>query len=187
MNALRYQRIYVAGDGTEAITLAAPGPDGPVLAVMRRLQLPRGALPFDTIRSQLIGKYGPPTAQGPEDDVMSDMFWVSGTPGPRMAICRAHLSRRIPIREWRRLDGIGSGEVDLSVRPAAWDWAVSEPPVDYAEQMSACGDVLSYAAEDATGLGGAAFSMLLIDADGLRQMDEALAGVPEAGAIEIDF
>ncbi|MDB6176184.1 peptidoglycan-binding protein [Paracoccus sp. Z330] len=180
-----YQRMYVAAEGTEAITLAAPGPEGPVLAILRRLQLPRGDLPFDTIQQTLIEKYGAPSIQ--DDSAAGErMYWFDGTPGAAQAICRTHFPRRVAVSEWQVRDG-GDGSPDLSKHPAPWDWAITDMPVDYAEQASTCGRVLTFEPEGVAQQGGAAFSMILVDLEALRMVDETLADVPAAEKIEIEF
>jgi hypothetical protein len=184
---LDYQRLYIAGDGTEAIVLAAPGPEGPVLAVKRRLQLARGTLPFDTIRAALLEKYGTPTMQQSTQDAIADAYWVSGTPGARQALCRRHFEKRISITEWKADETIGNPGFDLAQSPAAWNWAISDVDPDYAEQMSVCGHVISYIPKGPEQSGGASFSMVLIDAAGVQAMGDALAGVPDASETEIDF
>ncbi|WP_179380999.1 hypothetical protein [Jannaschia marina] len=185
VRATLYQRMYIAADGTEAITLAAPGPDGPVLAILRRLQLPRGDLPFDTIRQSLIDKYGLPAIENAASEG-SKMYWFDGTPGAAQAICRVHFPRRIDLREWHLREG-GDSALDLSQPSAAWNWAIADMPVDYAEQATRCGRVLTFEPEGAAQQGGAAFSMMLLDIGALRIVDETLSGVPAAEDREIDF
>lgn len=187
VRTLRFQRLYVTGDGTEAVTLAAPSPDGPVLGLMRRIQLERGALPFDAIRGTLVEKYGDPHVAGADEGPMSNLFWVTGTPGARQPLCRAYLPARISVRNWQRVAGIGDPGFDLSRQPAAWDWAIREFPIDFAENLSVCGNVVSYTPETTDQRGGAGFTMLFLDAPSIRKIDEALAGVPEADAMDIDF
>jgi hypothetical protein len=184
---LDYQRLYIASDGTEAITLAAPGPDGLILAVKRRLQLPRGTLPFETIRESLFEKYGVPTLQQSAQDAIADLYWVSGTPGARQALCRRHFEKRISISEWQADKTIENPGLDLARSPAAWDWAISQVDPDYAEQMSVCGHVISYIPEGPEQRGGASFSMMLIDAAGVQAVGDSLAGVPDANEKKIDF
>lgn len=180
-----YQRMYVGAEGTEAITLAAPGPEGPVLAVLRRFQLPRGDLPFDAILQSLTEKYGAPTMQ---DDLPEGarMYWFDGAPGAAQVICRPHVSRRVDVSKWRSL-GDADISFDLSQRPAAWNWAIADMPVDYAEQASSCGHVLAFEPESMAQQGGAAFTMMLIDYQALRTVDETLANVPAAQQLKIDF
>ena len=185
VQATLYQRMYVMADGTEAITLAAPSPQGPVLVILRRLQLPRGDLPFDSIRQSLREKYGSPSIENAAPSG-SRMYWFDGAPGPAQSLCRAHFPRRTDLQEWGRLDRIG-GSLDLSQRPASWDWAIADIPVDYAEQAARCGRVLTFEPEGAEQLGGAAFSMMFLDIEALRTVDEKLAGVSGPQERKIDF
>lgn len=187
VRSVQFQRLYILGDGTEAITIAGPAPDGPVLAVMRRMLLPRGDLPFADIRTSLLEKYGPPQFEGQPEAAMAPMVWYSGEPGARQPACRAQLSTPVRINQWQRLEGIGDPAFDISQRPAAWDEAVQDFPVDYAEQATPCGQMMHYAAKSAADHGAASFAMQLLDMPAILAFDEAIAGVPDAAEVKIDF
>lgn len=59
-SALGYQKIYIRRGGREALTIASYAPDGEVVAIMRRMVVQGGTLPYDRIVAALEEKYGAP-------------------------------------------------------------------------------------------------------------------------------
>ncbi|MGS4946640.1 peptidoglycan-binding protein [Meridianimarinicoccus sp. RP-17] len=175
---LDYRRVYLLRDGQEAVTLASYAPGGPVLAIMRRLVLAQGILPYDRIEAALVDKYGPATGRMEEDMMQA---W-----GPRDATdCMA-----LPF------DGYGAGLV-----PVPDTGAEGLNPVDFAAAqmsigsmaaldsagLSACGPVLIYMAERPEMWGASGFSATLIDHAALAGARDALGAAPETVDIEIEF
>lgn len=187
VQATRYQRLYILGDGREALTLAAPNPDGPVLVVMRRILIPRGDLPFADIRSSLLEKYGQPVRGGAPQDNLAPMIWSSNSSDEQNAACNRHQMDNWRASQWQPIEGMSAPDIDIRQSPSAWQKGIYDYPADYLEQMAGCGQLLQYAAEDAASYGASAFTLTVLDTPSILTIDQALAGISETSAMKIEF
>ncbi|MFV0244815.1 MAG: peptidoglycan-binding protein [Qingshengfaniella sp.] len=180
---LAYRRVFFYRDGQEAITLGSYAPEGPVLAVMRRMSLTSGVLPYDQIDAALTEKYGRPVF-----DMGNNGFrGYLGSFGDG----RCHILPVEPLN-MRGLTRLPGGSGWAPVRSGGLDiWAVNLPA--YEAQMLAvtqgCGTVLVYMAERPEEWMKSGFSTTLIDLDGVRQtVAELAASAADSNpALAIDF
>lgn len=186
--ALAYRRVYISRDGSEAFFLGSHGPEGPVLALMRRMVLEKGALPYDRIRRALAEKYGKPDVEGDPTGMGRSLGWVERAGTGQVEACAAIPYSGTTISRWRRIDGIGDDgwQPSRAVRPP---WLMGLP--DYADDMltyaGACNRTLVYIEESPQVFGASGFSVLMADLDAIRRADLAIAGIPSAEEIEIKF
>jgi len=149
-----------------------------VLAIMRRLVLDEGVLPYDRIEAALADKYGPPTAR-----MADDMMQAWGPPGAMECM-------ELPF------DGYGAGLVPVpgtetdGRRPTdfrAAQMSIGSMPAMDSATLSSCGPVLIYMAERPEMWGASGFSATLIDHGSLADAVDALDAAPETVDIEIEF
>jgi len=175
---LDYRRVYLMRDGQEAVMLASYAPGGPVLAIMRRLVLDAGTLPYDRIEAALTAKYGEPATR---IDGVGLMGW--GPVGGQHCFA-------LPLESYGATLAPVGGTGTEALNPR--DFRVTQltmgslPAADR-EGLESCGAVLVYLAEQPETWGASGFSATLIDQTAMVQAAAALAGGPETVDIEIDF
>lgn len=114
-----------AGMGQTVLAVHPPGhPDGPVIALMRRLTLPPGAATPEALRLSLEGKYGP----GPTDAENYALFWgLPDEPAAQMA-CAPFRSGAGRAPDMALAPG-AAVEIGSSVsQPGIWGYVLSWPP-----------------------------------------------------------
>ena len=99
---LGYQRIHLRRGGTEAITIASYAPDGPVLAIMRRMVNSDDVLPYDVVEAALRAKYGAEDASGMNE--MESLGWGGAGVGNPAASCHAIPYGHVSITDLRRVE-----------------------------------------------------------------------------------
>ncbi len=173
--ALGYQRIYLLRDGREALTLASWAPDGEVVAIMRRMVVPGGTLPWDRISGALEEKYGPPDRTPREG--------LRGWGGAAGMQCFA-MPYATPERQ--RFGGAG-GRPDFR-RGSALVLGMPRFPAEIEAMYAGCGEVMAYLEERPEEWGQAGFNVVLVDFGRLEAVRQALAPDGDtAGAFEIEF
>jgi len=175
---LDYRRVYLLRDGQEAVTLASYAPGGPVLAVMRRLVLDQGTLPYDRIEAALVDKYGDPAMR-------IDGVGLQGWGPAEGQHCFA-----LPLEGYgvmlAPVPGMKSDGLDPMDFPAA-QMSLGSLPASERRMLTVCGPVLVYLAEQPETWGASGFSATLIDQTAMAQATEALTPAPETVEIEIEF
>lgn len=187
VKSVRFQRLYITSKENEAISIAAVGPDGPVLAIMRRILRPRGDLPFLKIQKSLEEKYGPAAINTEQPEGLAFKVWYSGDPGFSGPACGLFITRAIALNTWGRLPEFSSGEVNVDQLPAAWHQSISDFPIERMEAAKLCETVIFYRPESARTSGASAFSIVMVDVPKVLEVDEALMGLSEPESMEIDF
>jgi hypothetical protein len=175
---LDYRRVYLLRDGQEAVTLASYAPQGPVLAIMRRLVLDQGTLPYDRIEAALTQKYGDPATR--IDGVGLQGWGPAGAQHCFALPLESHAAMLDPVP--------GSGAEGLE--PAglrATQLSIGSMPAADRAMLEACGPVLVYMAERPEMWGASGFSATLIDQRAMARAAEALTPAPETVDIEIEF
>ncbi len=186
--ALAYRRVYLSRDGSEAFFVGSYGPDGPVLAIMRRMVLEKGTLPYDRITQVLEEKYGEPDVAGDPSGMGKSLGWIEKSGDGEVENCLAIPYSGMSLSGWRRLDEIGDAAWQPS-RTGRAPWMMGLP--DYADDMldytSACNRTLVYMEESPQIFGASGFSVLMGDLGAIRRADLALAGALSAEEIDIKF
>lgn len=174
LRALGYQRVYLRRGGTEALSIASWGPDGEVVAIMRRMVLTQGAMPYDRILTALTEKYGEP-------DFVPTGTEIRGWGAPQetcyvMPFGLAALPRLVPAD--------GNAKQFLQHEGTAHRMGMPNFPENIAEMYLGCGETLSYLEERRAARGHSGFSVVLMDFDRLEHARDALS--PD-GAAAVDF
>ncbi|OSP53972.1 peptidoglycan-binding protein [Pseudoruegeria sp. SK021] len=187
--AMAYRRVYITRDGNEAISLGSYAPDGPVVALMRRMVLQEGTLPYDQIAEALDQKYGAPDTNGSEIGMHGLSAWLGGATGPGSEVCGAIPYSGQGLRGWTRLEGIGTPDwTELRASRGAWALGLPHYPPDMLEYTTACGVVLTYMEERAEQWGGTSgFSVMMVDFDALRRAEAALHTPEVPLEMDIEF
>jgi peptidoglycan hydrolase-like protein with peptidoglycan-binding domain len=175
---LDYRRVYLMRDGQEAVTLASYAPDGPVLAVMRRLVLDQGTLPYDRIEAALTQKYGDPATR---IDGVGLQGW--GPAGGQHCFAMPLESYGAKIAPVPDTGTNGLNPMDFR----AAQLSLGSLPASDRGMLGACGTVLVYLAERPETWGASGFSATLIDQTAMAEAAEALAPAPQTVDIEIEF
>ncbi|MEO1470752.1 MAG: hypothetical protein AAFV86_17035, partial [Pseudomonadota bacterium] len=184
INALGYRRVYVTRDGAETITLASYRPDGTVIALMRRIVLPEGRLPYDQISTGLTRKYGEADF---EDPIMGLRVWGRETLPDR---CGEGIGGANDISAMKQLTpGEGLEATALMMRRDGMSWAMGLPavPPELIAGTEVCGRLLVYMPEHPETWGQSGFSMTLFDFAQLAAAQEMALGSDDTAEIEIDF
>jgi hypothetical protein len=176
---LGYQRLYVRRGGGEVLTLASFSPDGPLIAVMRRMVLESGVLPYEEITSAVVEKYGEP------DRDLSDAGLLGWGAGAREQCYVMPYGTPNPSH-MKALPG-GSGEGALSYSNGkAWMIGIPEFPAELTQFYADCGEVMSYMREMPREWGHSGFNVVLIDFDAMAAAASALQPA-ETAEFEIEF
>ncbi|MEM6972992.1 MAG: peptidoglycan-binding protein [Pseudomonadota bacterium] len=184
INALGYRRLYVTRDGAETITLASYRPDGAVIALMRRIVLAEGRLPYDQISGGLTRKYGDADF---EDPMMGLRVWGRETLPER---CGQDFGGGNDISTMKQLaPGEGLEAQALMMRRDGMSWAMGLPAVapELIAGTAQCGSILVYMPEHPETWGQSGFSMTLFDFGQLAAAQELALGSEETADIDIDF
>ncbi len=186
INALGYRRVYVLRDGMEAITLASYRPDGKVLAIMRRMVLQAGRLPYDQITDGLNRKYG---ASDIDEPIMGMRSWGNAalpedclyTYGQGGSNHLHHMKQLVP--------GEGSTDVDFIRSPDVTSYMKGLPELvpELIANTEVCGQVLIYTPEYPEQWGKSGFSLMLADfTQVIAAQDYALRNTGET-KVKIEF
>jgi len=179
-NLLDYQRTYLLREGQEAVTLYAPGPDAPVLAVVRRLVLNDGVLPYDQIGVALVEKYGQPTRL---DSVTGIVAW--GPPDAPLGCFPQARAMRDMVR-FRQIPRLGQGAtVDVTQYGAAAVGLFPMRPDDAAS--ASCGAVVIYQPETLDMFDKSGFRVVLFDNVALASVVASLQASTPVVDMDIEF
>ena len=176
--ALGYQRIYLLREGAEALTVASWSPEGEVVAIMRRIVIPQGVLPYDRIFSALTEKYGTPEFNmaelplrgwgGGKDECHAVPFGMSSL--PRLVPADGGDRQAVQIDGTAHRLGVPSFDDRLS------------------RILADCPETLIYMEERPDQFGHSGFSVLLMDFERFQAARSAIMPeVPSADAFEIEF
>ncbi|MEM9782667.1 MAG: peptidoglycan-binding protein, partial [Pseudomonadota bacterium] len=146
INALGYRRVYLLRDGSETISLGSYSPDGKVIALMRRLVLAEGRLPYDRISQGLTGKYGDPDFQDP---IMGLQVWGRDTL-PEQCIEAHGMGGSNDLLSMKQLTpGEGLAADELFRRSSGMSWVMGLPgvPPETIPGSERCGRLLVYIPE----------------------------------------
>ena len=178
---LAYQRIYVRRDGSETIILAGPEPEGPVLAIVRRLVETERALPLEGIKASVIEKYGAP------DSDLAEEWGVSIWADAPAEGCIAMADDAITGDNLREIDAgsLATGRTLRDVLSVGWTMAPPNLAAGAATGAADCGEVLAFGLETPLEWGHSGFNLTLIDMKALATLENA--GNAEKAGMEIDF
>ena len=187
-SALAYKRLYITRDGAEALSLGSYAPDGPVLAVMRRMVLEKGMLPYEQIRMALDEKYGTPNISGEEMGMQGVRGWVQGAAAPEQYLCIVVPYANMQLNAWSCIRGIGTDSWTPSkVNRAAWQMGLPDYTDELLAYSQTCVRALVYTEESPVQWGASGFSLLLADFAAIQRADETIAGAAPSEPFEIKF
>lgn len=187
---LGYQRMHLLRDGAEAITIASYAPDGPVLAIMRRLVSPDAPLPHDVIETALRDKYGAADIEtGSETGLETGSETGLGWGGDAAETCHAIPYGYVPLRDLRHAETGGTVARDDVGDRARTVLGLGLPDVTRATlaAIAPCGETMTYVRESAIHWGEDGFHLLMLDGSALSRVGEALWGPQEASADAFDI
>jgi peptidoglycan hydrolase-like protein with peptidoglycan-binding domain len=186
--ALAYRRVYITRDGTEALSVASYAPDGPVLALMRRMVLESGSLPYDRIEQALDEKYGESNVDGEALGMEGLRAWLVADDAPEAQYCAAVPFAGSFLGNWTRLDGIGDAGWTLpNSGRNAWMMGLPDYPPEMMAFTANCDQALIYTEEQPAIWGASGFSLVMVDFDAVRRASEALVGGAGTADLEIEF